>query len=114
MRELARETLITPEVLEKLKEELEYLETDKRREVADRIKQAREGECDCRACRRSEIEYTSFFTHPRVERDIGVPGKRGILVAHNRDSADTQSLQVLEQGHELVRLATLRDENRDV
>ena len=40
--ELARETLITPEGLEKLKEELEYLETDKRREVADRIKQARE------------------------------------------------------------------------
>src|SRR5436190_21681347 len=40
--ELARETLITPEGLEKRKEELEYLETDKRREVADRIKQARE------------------------------------------------------------------------
>ena len=40
--ELARETLITPEGLEKLKEELEYLENDKRREVADRIKQARE------------------------------------------------------------------------
>jgi transcription elongation factor GreA len=39
---LARETLITPEGLEKLKEELEYLENDKRREVADRIKQARE------------------------------------------------------------------------
>ena len=40
--ELARETLITPEGLEKLKEELTFLETDKRREVADRIKQARE------------------------------------------------------------------------
>jgi transcription elongation factor GreA len=39
---LARETLITPEGLEKLKEELEYLQSDKRREVADRIKQARE------------------------------------------------------------------------
>ena len=39
---MARETLITPEGLEKLKEELEYLENDKRREVADRIKQARE------------------------------------------------------------------------
>jgi transcription elongation factor GreA len=39
---LARETLITPEGLEKLKEELEYLENNKRREVADRIKQARE------------------------------------------------------------------------
>ncbi|MGH2923998.1 MAG: transcription elongation factor GreA, partial [Solirubrobacterales bacterium] len=37
-----RETLITEEGLEKLKEELEYLQTDKRREVADRIKEARE------------------------------------------------------------------------
>ena len=39
---MARETLITPEGLEKLKEELEFLENAKRREVADRIKQARE------------------------------------------------------------------------
>jgi transcription elongation factor GreA len=37
-----RETLITPEGLEKLKQELENLQTDKRREVADRIKEARE------------------------------------------------------------------------
>jgi len=37
-----RETLITPEGLEKLKGELEFLQTDKRREVADRIKEARE------------------------------------------------------------------------
>ena len=39
---MARETLITPEGLEKLREELEHLETDKRREVAERIKDARE------------------------------------------------------------------------
>jgi transcription elongation factor GreA len=37
-----RETLITEEGLTKLKEELEYLQSDKRREVADRIKEARE------------------------------------------------------------------------
>ena len=37
-----RETLITEEGLTKLKEELEFLQTDKRREVADRIKEARE------------------------------------------------------------------------
>jgi transcription elongation factor GreA len=37
-----RETLITEEGLEKLKDELEYLQNDKRREVADRIKEARE------------------------------------------------------------------------
>jgi transcription elongation factor GreA len=39
---VVRETLITPEGLEKLKEELELLQTDKRREVAGRIKDARE------------------------------------------------------------------------
>ncbi len=39
---MSRETLITPEGLEKLKEELQHLETDKRREVAERIKEARE------------------------------------------------------------------------
>jgi transcription elongation factor GreA len=39
---VARETLITPEGLEKLKDELEFLQSDKRREIADRIKAARE------------------------------------------------------------------------
>jgi transcription elongation factor GreA len=34
--------LLTPEGLEKLKEEIAYLTTDKRREVAERIKHARE------------------------------------------------------------------------
>jgi len=39
---LARESLITQEGLEKLREEVEYLSTEKRREVASRIKEARE------------------------------------------------------------------------
>jgi transcription elongation factor GreA len=39
---VARETVITPEGLEKLREELDFLQGDKRREVADRIKAARE------------------------------------------------------------------------
>ena len=39
---MARETLITQEGLQKLKEEIEELSTDKRREVAERIKEARE------------------------------------------------------------------------
>lgn len=39
---MARESLITPEGLEKLKSELEELQTVKRREVAERIKEARE------------------------------------------------------------------------
>jgi transcription elongation factor GreA len=39
---VSRESVITPEGLEKLKEELEYLTTVRRREVAERIKEARE------------------------------------------------------------------------
>jgi transcription elongation factor GreA len=39
---VARESLITPEGLEKLKAELEELQTTRRREVAERIKEARE------------------------------------------------------------------------
>ncbi len=39
---MARESLITPEGLEKLKEELDVLQTVRRREVAERIKDARE------------------------------------------------------------------------
>ena len=42
VRDVARESLITPEGLEKLKAELEELQTVRRREVAERIKEARE------------------------------------------------------------------------
>ena len=37
-----KEVLLTPEGYEKLKREIEYLSTDKRREVAERIREARE------------------------------------------------------------------------
>jgi len=39
---VTRESLITQEGLQKLKEEIDYLSTVKRREVAERIKEARE------------------------------------------------------------------------
>ena len=39
---MSRQSVITPEGLEKLKEEIEHLSTVKRREVAARIKEARE------------------------------------------------------------------------
>ena len=37
-----KETLLTPDGLRKLEEELEFLKTVKRKEVAERIKQAKE------------------------------------------------------------------------
>jgi transcription elongation factor GreA len=39
---MAKDVILTPQGLEKLNEELEYLQTEKRREVAERIKEARE------------------------------------------------------------------------
>ena len=39
---MPKDVILTPEGLEKLKDELELLSTDKRREVAERIKEARE------------------------------------------------------------------------
>jgi transcription elongation factor GreA len=41
-RKFVKEVILTPEGHEKLKEEIEHLSTVKRREVAERIKQARE------------------------------------------------------------------------
>jgi transcription elongation factor GreA len=39
---MQKDVLLTPEGLQKLKDEIEYLSNDKRREVAERIKEARE------------------------------------------------------------------------
>ena len=39
---MQKDVILTPEGLEKLKDEIEYLTTEKRREVAERIKEARE------------------------------------------------------------------------
>ena len=39
---MARETVLTPQGLEDLKSKIQYLRTDRRREVAERIKEARE------------------------------------------------------------------------
>ena len=39
---MQKDVILTPEGLEKLKQEIEHLSGDKRREVADRIKEARE------------------------------------------------------------------------
>jgi transcription elongation factor GreA len=39
---MQKDVILTPEGLEKLKQEIEFLSSDKRREVAERIKEARE------------------------------------------------------------------------
>ena len=39
---MPKDVILTPEGLEKLQSELDYLSTEKRKEVAERIKEARE------------------------------------------------------------------------
>jgi len=39
---MQKDVILTPEGLQKLKDELQHLQTEKRREVAERIKEARE------------------------------------------------------------------------
>src|ERR687883_1452946 len=39
---MAKDVILTPQGLEELKEKIEYLSTERRREVAERIKEARE------------------------------------------------------------------------
>ena len=57
---MARESLITPEGLEKLKSELEELQTVKRREVAERIKEARE-RLQAQLANSSHVEIASAY-----------------------------------------------------
>src|SRR5439155_24007680 len=42
IRAMQKDVILTPEGLQTLKQELEHLQTEKRREVAERIKEARE------------------------------------------------------------------------
>ena len=69
---------------------------------------------DCRARSGCQIVHAGLFAHPRVERNVGVPGECRLHVARNRDCADTKSLQMIKQRDELIRFAALGDENGDV
>jgi transcription elongation factor GreA len=80
---LARESLITPEGLEKLKVELEELQTVRRREVAERIKEAREfgdiaenSEYDDAKNEQAMLEQRIAQMEERVRRAIVVDKKK--------------------------------------
>ncbi len=108
---VARETLITEEGLEKLKEELEYLQTAKRREVADRIKEAREfgdiaenSEYDDAKNEQAMLESRIAQLQERVRRSIVIDDKQvdteqvGVgVVVHVKDqkAGKSQKFQIV-------------------
>jgi transcription elongation factor GreA len=108
---LSRESLITPEGLEKLKEEIEHLSTTKRREVAERIKEAREfgdiaenSEYDDAKNEQAMLEQRISQLEERVRRSKVIDEKRvdtdvvgvGVKV-HVKDqkSGDSRKFQIV-------------------
>jgi transcription elongation factor GreA len=108
---LTRQSVITQEGLEKLKEEIEYLTTTKRREVADRIKESREfgdiaenAEYDDAKNEQALLEQRIAQLEERLRRATVVDNKKvdtehvgvGTLV-HVKDqkSGDSQKFQIV-------------------
>ena len=106
-----RESVITPEGLDKLKSELEHLSTVKRREVAERIKEAREfgdiaenAEYDDAKNEQALLEQRIALLEERLRRSEVIDGKDvdttevGVgTVVHVKDqkSGDSQKFQVV-------------------
>ena len=107
---MARESLITPEGLEKLKAELEELQTVRRREVAERIKEAREfgdiaenSEYDDAKNEQAMLEQRIAQMEERVRRAIVI----------DKDQVDTGVVSVLRAAEVPVVLAANKIDNRE-
>jgi transcription elongation factor GreA len=110
-RAVSRESVITQEGLEKLKEEIEYLTTVKRREVAERIKEAREfgdiaenAEYDDAKNEQALLEQRIAQLEERLRRSTVIDGKDidttevGVgTTVHVKDqkSGDSQKFQIV-------------------
>lgn len=108
---MTRQAVITPEGLEKLKEEIEHLSTAKRREVAERIKEAREfgdisenAEYDDAKNEQALLEQRIAQLEERLRRATVVDGKDVATdqvsfgsVVHVKDqkSGDSQKFQIV-------------------
>ena len=108
---MSRESLITKEGLEKLREEIDHLSTTKRREVAERIKEAREfgdimenSEYDDAKNEQAMLEQRIAQLEERLRRATVVDSKRigtdvvsvGVRV-HVKDqkSGDSRKFQIV-------------------
>ena len=108
---MAREALITKEGLDKLKAEIEHLQTVKRREVAERIKEAREfgdisenAEYDDAKNEQALLEQRIAQLEERLrratvidEKDLGTDEVRVGSIVHVKDqkSGDSQKFQIV-------------------
>ena len=108
---MTRQAVITPEGLEKLKEEIGYLTTEKRREVANRIKEAREfgdisenAEYDDAKNEQALLEQRIAQLEERLrratvidEKDVSTDEVTVGVVVHVKDqkSGDSQKFQIV-------------------
>jgi transcription elongation factor GreA len=108
---VTRQAVITPEGLEKLKEEIGYLTTEKRREVANRIKEAREfgdisenAEYDDAKNEQALLEQRIAQLEERLrratvidEKDVSTDEVTVGVVVHVKDqkSGDSQKFQIV-------------------
>ncbi len=108
---MSRQSVITQEGLEKLKEEIEYLSTSKRREVAERIKEAREfgdisenAEYDDAKNEQALLEQRIAQLEERLRRssvidekdiDTNVAGVGTTVHVKDQKSGDSQKFQIV-------------------
>ncbi len=108
---MSRQAVITPEGLEKLKGEIEYLSTEKRREVAARIKEAREfgdisenAEYDDAKNEQALLEHRIAQLEERLrratvinEKDVGTDKVTFGSIVHVKDqkTGDSQKFQIV-------------------
>jgi transcription elongation factor GreA len=108
---VSRQSVITPEGLEKLKQEIEQLSTVKRREVAERIKEAREfgdiaenAEYDDAKNEQALLEQRIAQLEERLRRatviekkDLGTDEVKVGSMVHVKDqkSGDSQKFQIV-------------------
>ena len=108
---MSRQSVITPEGLERLKEEIEHLSTVKRREVAERIKEAREfgdiaenAEYDDAKNEQALLEQRIAQLEERLrrstvidEKDLGTDEVKVGSTVHVKDqkSGDSQKFQIV-------------------
>jgi transcription elongation factor GreA len=108
---VTRQAVITPEGLERLKEEIQFLTTEKRREVAARIKEAREfgdiaenAEYDDAKNEQALLEQRIAQLEERLrratvidEKDVGTDEVTVGSIVHVKDqkSGDSQKFQIV-------------------
>ena len=108
---MSRQSEITPEGLKKLEEEIEYLSTVRRREVADRIKEARDfgdisenAEYDDAKNEQAQVEAQIVQLEERLRRstvveegsaDKGEVSFGSVVHIKDQDSGDSRKFQIV-------------------